>query len=209
MFSYCYYLDTIRYTHIHTRARIWLLWLLENSHRHAEFPSQKTVKIASRLTTFLTNSQDTVYYRRFMKKFSALAKPLTELTKKETIFDWTTDCQKAFYTLKQKLCEAPLLRYPDYSKEFLLITDESNRGLGAVLSQDGHSCCYISHTLNSAKPNYSTSDKDLLAIVWATKLLRQHLLGRHFKIQTDHQALVWLHNVKDPLSLFLRWRLRL
>ena len=145
---------------------------------------------------------------KFIKKFSALAKPLIELTKKENIFDWTKDCQKAFDTLKQKLCKAPVLRYLNYTKVFLLTTDASNQVLGAVLSQDGHPCCHISHTLNSAEQNYSTSGNELLAIVWATKCLRQYLLGRHFKIQTDHQALVWLHNVKDSLSRLLKWRLR-
>ena len=82
--------------------------------------------------------------------------------------------------LKQKLCESPVLRYPDYSKEFLLTTDVSNKSLGAILSQEGHPCCYISRILNEAEQNYSTSEKELLAIVWAVKQLRQYL-GRNKK----------------------------
>ena len=78
--------------------------------------------------------------------------------------------------LKQKLCEAPVLRYPDYSKEFLLTTDASNKGLGAILSQEGHPCCYILRIFSEAEQNYSTSEKELLAIVWAVKGLRQYLL---------------------------------
>ena len=77
----------------------------------------------------------------------------------------------------------------------------------AVLSQDGHPCLFISRTLNKAEEKYTTSEKELLAIVWAMKRLRQYLLEKKFKIQTDHRALVWLHNVKDPSSRILRWRL--
>lgn len=81
--------------------------------------------------------------------------------------------------------------------------------MGAVLSQNGHPCLFISRTLNQAEENYTTSEKELLAIVWAVKRLRQYLLGKKFTIQTDHKALIWLHNVKDPSSRLLRWRLRL
>ena len=90
-----------------------------------------------------------------------------------------------------------------------MTTDASNDGLGAILSQDGHPCCYISRTLNPPEKNYSTTEKELLAIVWAVKRLRQYLLGKRFIIQTDHQALKWLKNVKDPSSRFMRWRLKL
>ena len=149
------------------------------------------------------------YYRKFIKNFSTRAKPLTELTKKNQPFYWTEACEKAFQDLKNCLCSSPVLRYPNYSKEFTLTTDASNVGLGGILSQDGHPCCYISRTLNKPEINYSTTEKELLAIVWSVKRLRQFLLGRKFKIQTDHQALKWLFSVKDPSSRLLRWRLRL
>ena len=149
------------------------------------------------------------YYRKFIKNFSHKAKPLTDLTKKDNPFKWLKKHQEAFENLKEILCTAPVLRFPDYKKEFTLITDASNVRLEAVLSQDGHPCCFISRTLNGAEQNYSTSEKELLAIVWATQRVRQYLLGRTFNIQTDHQALKWLHNVKNPSSRLLRWRLRL
>ena len=149
------------------------------------------------------------YYRKFIHNFSKIAKPLTDLTKKDTQFHWTDKQQLAFDTLKQKLCEAPILQHPDFDKTFTLTTDASNEGLGAILSQDGHPCCYISRTLNPPEKNYSTTEKELLAIVWPIKRLRQYLLGRKFKIQSDHQALKWLKNVKDPSSKLMRWRLRL
>lgn len=149
------------------------------------------------------------YYRKFIRNFSKIAKPLTELTKKETPFHWTDKTQEAFQTLKDKLCSSPVLKFPDYAKQFTLTTDASNEGIGAILSQDGHPCCYISRTLNPPERNYSTTEKELLAIVWAVKRLRQYLLGRKFLIRTDHQALKWLQNCKDPSSRFMRWRLKL
>lgn len=149
------------------------------------------------------------YYRKFIRNFSKIAKPLTELTKKETPFHWTDRTQNAFQILKDKLCSAPVLKFPDFSKQFLLTTDASNEGLGAILSQEGHPCSYISRTLNPPEKNYSTTEKELLAIVWAIKRLRQYLLGRKFLIRTDHQALKWLQNCKDPSSRLMRWRLKL
>ena len=91
----------------------------------------------------------------------------------------------------------------------MLTTDASNQGLGAVLSQNGHPCLFISRTLNKAEENYTTSEKELLAIVWAMKRLRHYLLGNKFKIKTEHRALVLLHNVKDPSSRLMRCRLRI
>lgn len=149
------------------------------------------------------------YYRKFIQNFSKIAKPLTDLTKKDINFFWTDKQTESFNTLKQKLCEAPVLAFPDFSQPFVLTTDASNEGIGAILSQNDHPCCYISRTLNPPEKNYTTTEKELLAIVWAIKRLRQYLLGRHFTIRTDHQALKWLHNCKDPSSRLIRWRLRL
>lgn len=149
------------------------------------------------------------YYRKFIRNFSKIAKPLTELTRKTVPFHWNEQTQTSFDTLKEKLCTAPVLKFPDFEKQFTLTTDASNLGIGAILSQDGHPCCYISRTLNPPERNYSTTEKELLAIVWATKRLRQYLLGRKFIIRTDHQALTWLQNCKDPSSRLIRWRLRL
>ena len=149
------------------------------------------------------------YYRKFIKNFSKLAKPLTDLTKKDNPFRWTETQQTSLDTLKEKLCSAPVLAYPDYTKTFTLTTDASNEGISAILSQDGHPCCYISRTLNPPEKNYSTTEKELLVIVWAVKRLRQYLLGRRFVIRTYHQALTWLKNCKDPSSRLIRWRLKL
>ena len=109
------------------------------------------------------------YYRKFIRNFSKIAKLLTDFTKKDTPYHWTDKQQFTFNSLKQKLCEAPLLQYPAYEKTFTLITDASNEVLGAILSQDGHPCCYIYRTLNPPEKNYSTTEKELLAIVWSQK----------------------------------------
>ena len=163
-------------------------------------------KSATEVKSFLGLSG---YYRNFIKNYSTIAKPLTELTKISNTFMWTSECQGAFDKLKNALCSAPVLRYPDFEKEFVLTTDASNVGLGAILSQDGHPCCYIPRTLNNPELSYTTTEKEMLAIVWAVKRLRQYLLGRKFQILTDHQALTWLFSVKDPSSRLMRWRLKM
>ena len=128
------------------------------------------------------------HYRKFIKNFSSIARPLTKLTQKDTIFDWRLNCEKAFYDLKNALISAPVLRFPNFKEQFTLTTDASNQGLGAVLSKNGHPCLFISRTLKKAEERYNTSEKELLAIIWAIKHLSQNLLGNKFKIQTDHRS---------------------
>ncbi|XP_033230383.1 uncharacterized protein LOC117181620 [Belonocnema kinseyi] len=134
------------------------------------------------------------YYRKFIRNFSTIAKLLTELTKKNQLFNCTSTCETSFKSLKDALCSAPVLRYPDFKDTLTLTTDASNVGLGAILSQQGHPVCYISRTLNNPERNFTTTKEELLAIVWAVKRLRQYLLGHEFVIQTVHQALTWLFN---------------
>ncbi|PNF18074.1 hypothetical protein B7P43_G03322 [Cryptotermes secundus] len=153
------------------------------------------------------------YYRRFLPNFSRIAKPLTELLKKNTPYVWDDKTDKAFNTLKELLITEPLLQYPDFTRPFVLTTDASNEAIGAVLSQGSIGkdlpIAYASRTLNSAEKNYPTIEKELLAIVWGCKHFRQYLYGRKFTIVTDHRPLTWIFSVKDPSSRLLRWRLRL
>ena len=134
----------------------------------------------------------TGYYRKFIRNFAKISKPLTELTKNDVPFHWTDRQQIALDILKGKLLEEPILKRPDFLQPFTRTTDASNEGIGAILSQKGHPCCYISRTLIPAETNYTTTEKELLAIVWTVRRLRQHLLGRKFTILTDHKALVCL-----------------
>ncbi|KAM0735324.1 Transposon Ty3-I Gag-Pol polyprotein [Formica fusca] len=153
------------------------------------------------------------YYRKFIENFSKIAKSLTKLTKKGEKFEWVGEQQNAFETLKNKLITAPVLKYPDFSQEFLLTTDASDYAIGAILCQgevgQDRPIAYASRILSRAEHNYNTTEKELLAIVWAVKYYRPYLYGTKFKIITDHKPLVWLFNVADPGSRLIRWRLKL
>jgi len=157
------------------------------------------------------------YYRKFIAKFiadfSKIAKPLTKLTKKGEKFNWTAEQQNSFQSLKEKLTTAPVLKYPDFQREFLVTTDASDYAIG-VLSQgpvgQNRPITYASRILCKAKQNYNTTEKsELLAIVWAVKYFRLYLYGTRFKIVTDHRPLIWLFNITDPGSILIRWRLKL
>lgn len=153
------------------------------------------------------------YYRRFIPSFSKVAKPLTELLKKETVFHWGQEQNKAFCILRKALCSEPLLQYPDFTKPFVVTTDASQIAIGGILSQGAigkdQPIAYTSRLLNDAEQNYSTIERELLAIVYAVNHFRPYLFGRKFQLVTDHKPLVWLNSVKDPTSRLVRWRLKL
>lgn len=153
------------------------------------------------------------YYRRFIKNFAKITKPLTTCLKKDEKVIHTPQFIESFEHLKTLLINAPILQYPDFTKPFVLTTDASNIALGAVLSQgvppNDKPIAYASRTLNGAECRYSTIEKELLAIVWSCKYFRPYLFGRKFFIYTDHRPLVWLFNLKEPNSKLVRWRLKL
>lgn len=153
------------------------------------------------------------YYRKFIQNFASIAQPLTQLLKKGVKFCWTPECDTAFNTLKKKLTESPVLIFPNYSKEFILSCDASGHCIGAVLSQevDGkeHPVAYASRQLNKAERNYSTTEKEMLSLIFAINHFRCYLYGRKFRIITDHSALKWLLGLKDPSSRLTRWALKL
>lgn len=153
------------------------------------------------------------YYRKFIKDFARITKPLTLCLKKDSKIEHTPEFIECFETCKNLLTNEPLLQYPDFSKPFNLTTDASNYALGAILSQgpigSDKPIAFASRTLNNSETNYSTIEKETLAIVWATKYFRPYLFGRKFKILTDHKPLQWLFSLKEPNSKLVRWRLRL
>lgn len=153
------------------------------------------------------------YYRRFIQDFAKITKPLTKCLKKGHKIEFTEDYVNAFETCKQILTNDPILQYPDFTKPFILTTDASNVALGAVLSQGNigtdKPVAYASRTLNETEQRYSTIEKELLAIIWATKYFRPYLYGRKFIIYTDHRPLTWLFSLKEPNSKLVRWRLKL
>ena len=153
------------------------------------------------------------YYRRFIPQFSKLAAPLHKLLKKDVKYIWEEAQEIAFNTLKYKLMSEPVLQYPDFSREFILTTDASNEGAGAILSQGEIGAdlpvAYASRSFTKAEKNYSTVEKELAAIVWGVKHFRPYLYGRKFKIVSDHKPLKWIVSVKDPGSRLMRWRIQL
>ena len=154
------------------------------------------------------------YYRRFIKNFADIATPLHDMTKgSQPEFNWTPLADKSFNELKNRLCTAPILSLPDFSVPFIVYTDASDYGLGAVLSQRRaeHECviAYASRTLTPAERNYSTTEKECLAIVWTVNYWRPYLLGKAFDIVTDHQSLTWLQGLKEPKGHLARWILAL
>jgi len=151
----------------------------------------------------------TSYYRKFVKDYSKIAVPLTDLLKKDHRYVWTEDCQQAFDQLKAAFMSPPVLALPRNEGLMILQTDAADRSIGAILSQvqDGHErmVAYAGRTLNRAEQNYCTYRKELLAVVYFTKLFRQYLLGRNFKIRTDCSAITWLRKTKEPTGQNSRW----
>jgi len=153
------------------------------------------------------------YYRRFLNNFSKTARPLTALLKKDEPFVWQEPQEAAFVTLRNQLCTEPLLQHPDFTRPFVLITDASGYAIGGILSQGDvgkdKPIAYASRLLNKAEQNYSTIEKESLAIVYCVNHFRPYLYGNKFTIVTDHKPLEWLHSVKNPTSRLVRWRLKL
>ena len=154
------------------------------------------------------------YYRRFVPGFSRTAAPLHALTRNGIPYIWTPDCQQAFEKLKELLTSAPLLKYPDFTKPFILETDASGDGLGAVLAQrqeDGlvRPIAYASRSLQKHERNYGITELEGLGVVWAAKHFRPYLYGHRCTVFTDHEALKSLLNTPQPSGKLARWGMAL
>ncbi|PIK60135.1 Retrovirus-related Pol polyprotein from transposon [Apostichopus japonicus] len=151
------------------------------------------------------------YYRRFVKGFSHICAPLFRLTEKERDFRWNEDCELAFRKMKQELTSAPILVYPDEKRAFILDSDASNFAIGSVLSQvtEGSTqekvVAYFSKALSKTERNYCVTRKELLAIVLSIKHFHHYLYGAKFVVRTDHGALRWLVNFRNPEGQLARW----
>ena len=158
----------------------------------------------------------TGYYRKFIPSFATIAAPLTDLIRKNRPNQviWTPSCDQAFARLKKLLCSDPVLKSPNFEKEFILQTDASDRGVGAILSQlddngDEHPVAYFSKKLLAREEKYSVIEKECLAIKLSIRAFRVYLLGKPFTIQTDHRSLEWLNRLKENNSRLTRWSLEL
>ena len=145
------------------------------------------------------------YYRRFIKDFAKVARPLTQLLKKGAKIVWNDKCETAFQELKQRLTTAPVLALPSDEGNFEIYSDASKLGLGCVLMQDGRVIAYASRQLRSHEQNYPTHDLELAAIVFALKIWRHYLYGRSCKIYTDHKSLKYIFTQKELNMRQRRW----
>lgn len=155
----------------------------------------------------------TGYYRKFIKDYSKIAYPMIRYLKKGTNIN-INDPQyiAAFENLKSLITQHPILKFPEYDKPFVVTTDASDYAIGAVLSQLGQPNCYVSRTLNDHEKNYSTTDKEFLAVVFAVNYFRPQLYGRKFKIVTDHAPIKYLNTKykgKEFSQRNQRWILKL
>ncbi|CAN6695155.1 unnamed protein product [Malus baccata var. baccata] len=153
------------------------------------------------------------FYRRFIKDFSKIAQPLCRLLQKEVAFEFDEACSTAFKHLKEAFTSALIITLPDWSLPFELMCDASDYAIGAVLGQrknkQPHVIYYASRTLNDAQLNYSTTEKELLDVVFALDKFRSYLLGTKVIIFTDHAALKYLLTKKEAKPRLIRWMLLL
>ncbi|XP_014208619.1 uncharacterized protein LOC106639490 [Copidosoma floridanum] len=172
-----------------------------------EYPAPTTVK---KLWRFLEMMG---WYARFIPNDSELKVPLLKLLRKGQAWEWKEEQEQAFNELKNSLIKAPVLARPDFSKLFTVQCDASGLAIGAVLTQeheDGeHPIVFVSRTLNPVEKNYSTTEKECLAMVWAIDKFPPYLKEYHFTVITDHSALKWLMALKEPAGRLARWAFKL
>ena len=153
------------------------------------------------------------YYRKFVKNYAKIAAPLHDLLKKDKKFQWTEECETAFQELKSKLVTAPILRYPQFDKEFILSTDSSDFSIGYVLSQvhDGKELpvCYGGRALRNNELKWHITDKEGLALVEGIQHFRHYLANTKFTVYTDNVSVKYLQNIKDCQGRLGRWSILL
>ena len=174
----------------------------------AEYPKPSNIKS---LQSFLGLVN---FSLRFVPHLATITNPLRKLLKKDQPYQWTEECEKSFQTIKQLITSAATLAFPDFSKIFRLQTDASNVGIGAVLLQQDDSdswrpIAYISRALTKSEQNYSTTEKEFLAVVWSFQKFHPYLHGTMVQVETDHQPLISLIQKTHPPGRLLRWALAL
>ena len=153
------------------------------------------------------------FYRRFIKDFSKIARPLCRLLEKETKFNFDDSCNDAFEEIKSRLVQAPIMAAPEWDQGFEVMCDASDFAMWAALGQRKEkifrAICYASRTFNEAQENYSTTEKEMLAIVFACEKFRKYILGSHVIGHTDHAAIKYLMSKKEAKPRLIRWVLLL
>ena len=153
------------------------------------------------------------FYRRFIRDFSKIARPLCRLLEKDTKFNFDESCQNSFEEIKSILVEALIMAKPDWNREFEIMCDASDFAMGAVLGQKAEkvfkAIYYASKNFNEAQENYSTTEKEMPAIVFACEKFRPYILGSHVIIHTDHATIKYLMAKKKAKPRLIRWVLLL
>ena len=153
------------------------------------------------------------FYRRFIKDFSKIARPLCRLLEKDTRFNFDDSCKAAFEEIKSRLVQAPIMAAPEWDQGFEVMCDASDFAMGAVLGKRKEkifrAIYYASRTFNEAQENYSTTEKEMLAIVFACEKFRPYILGSHVIVHTDHAAIKYLMSKKEAKPRLIRWVLLL
>jgi hypothetical protein len=145
------------------------------------------------------------YYRRFIENFSKITKPMTELLKNNTKFEWSEACEKSFQELKKRLTTAPVLTLPDIKKDFVVYCDASKQGLGCILMQEGKVVAYASRQLKKHEENHPTHDFELAAVVHALKIWRHYSIGNKCELFTDHKSLKYFFTQTELNMRKRRW----
>ena len=152
-------------------------------------------------------------YRRFIKDFSKIARPLSRLLEKDTKFDFDDACKFSFEEINARLVIAPIMATPNWNKFFEIMCDASDFSMGAILGQriekTLRAIYYASKTFNEAQENYSTTKKEMLAVIFACEKFRPYILGFHVIVHTDHASIKYLVAKKDVKPRLIRWVLLL
>ncbi|GFW98612.1 retrovirus-related Pol polyprotein from transposon opus [Trichonephila clavipes] len=166
----------------------------------------KPSRNSKELSKFLGMSQ---WYPKFIKNYTDLCEPLYNLKRKLKKFCWSIEVQKALDAVKEAIAKALVLKLPDFKKPFELFTDANSIGVGAVLNQEQRPVVIASRTLSAAERNYTVTERECLAVVWALNKFRTYLGSLPIKVSTDHAALTHLMNGKNLSSRMIRWVLKL
>ena len=149
------------------------------------------------------------FYRRFIKDFSKTARPLCRLLEKDSKFSFDDSCKAAFEEIKIRLVQAPIMATPEWDRGFEIMCDASDFAMGAVLGQRKEKIFrvinYASRTFNEAQENYSTTEKEMLAIVFSCEKFRPYILGSHVIVHTDHAVIKYLMSKKEAKPRLIRW----
>ena len=173
-----------------------------------DYPTPRTAKDVKRFVGLCG------WYRQYIENFATVMEPLNRCLRKDIKFCWSHEQQIAFDRIKQCIVNATALALPNFDKQFILRTDSSDLGLGAVLAQEDEEnnerpIAFASRTLTRTEQSYHATEKECLSIVWSLKKFESYLDGQSFILQTDNQALLWLDKMKDVNSKFMRWALRI